>query len=250
MRNNLYFLFLVLLIFSCNNKEDHNRLAKYAIDEAIKVSGGELYNAVQIEFDFRDKHYSSQRRDGAFKYIRITTDSLQEIKDIYSSHSEFIRQVNGEQVIIPDSLAQRIENSINSVNYFVLLPYGLNDSAVRKTYIGKATVKGNDYHKIQVNFSEEGGGDDFEDVYMHWIHTETFKLEYLAYSFHVNGGGMRFREAYNERYINGLRIVDYNNFKPKVATAKLEELDSHFEQGTLELLSKIETENVSVNSLQ
>jgi hypothetical protein len=41
--------------------------------------------------------------------------------------------------------------------------------------------------------------------------------------------------------------VDYNNFKPKENTVLLEKLDELFEQGELQLLSKIELENVSVN---
>jgi len=72
----------------------------------------------------------------------------------------------------------------------------------------------NSYYKLKVTFDQDGGGDDFDDTYVYFFNKATFKPDYLAYDFHVNGGGMRFREAYNERYVNGIRFVDYNNMKP------------------------------------
>jgi len=58
---------------------------------------------------------------------------------------------------------------------------------------------------------------------------------------------MRFREAYNERYVKGIRFVDYNNYKPYNNNEKLLDLDRLFENNELKLLSKIETEKVEVN---
>ncbi|HBT09881.1 MAG TPA: deoxyribose-phosphate aldolase, partial [Leeuwenhoekiella sp.] len=63
----------------------------------------------------------------------------------------------------------------------------------------------------------------------------------------VNEGGTRFREAYNERTINGVRFVDYRNFKPQEQFPPLQSLDSLFTTGNLELLSKIDLEQVEVN---
>ena len=56
--------------------------------------------------------------------------------------------------------------SVNSVHYFAVLPYGLDGKAVNKTYVNKVDIKGKSYHKIKVTFNEEGGGEDFEDVFM------------------------------------------------------------------------------------
>ena len=50
---------------------------------------------------------------------------------------------------------------------------------------------------------------------MYWFNKETFKPDYLAYDFHTDGGGVRFRKAYNERYVDGIRFVDYENYKPR-----------------------------------
>lgn len=243
MRKYLLLISSAVLFSNCTTESPN---ANVIVDKAIEVAGGEAYSKFNLEFDFRDRHYMSQRDDYNFRYQRITTDSTGTIIDTYSNDTPFERTINSEVVKMSDSLAARIENSINSVNYFVLLPYGLNDPAVNKTYLGLTKINNTDYYKIKVEFDQEGGGKDFEDIYIYWINAETNKIDFLAYSFHVDGGGMRFREAYNERYVNGIRFVDYNNYKPKDKTADLFELDVLFENGELELLSKIETENISV----
>ena len=135
---------------------------------------------------------------------------------------------------------------MNSVLYFAQLPYGLNAPAAKKALLGKATIKNKNYYEIGVRFSEDGGGTDFEDEFVYWINTETFTVDYLAYSYATDGGGIRFREAYNERFVEGIRFVDYNNYKPESLDVSLTELDGLFEQGALKLLSTIETEAVGV----
>ncbi|MCB0609821.1 MAG: hypothetical protein KDD12_19025, partial [Lewinella sp.] len=138
-------------------------------------------------------------------------------------------------------------NSVNSVIYFALLPYFLNDPAVRKTYLGKTTIKGIAYHKIGVTFGAENGGKDFQDQYIYWIRQDNFTLDYLAYNYIVDGGGARFRQAYNLRPVNGLLIADYINFKPKSDSRDVVRFDRLFESDSLEELSRIVLENVAVD---
>jgi hypothetical protein len=237
-------LILVIIFSSCQSEPEVN--VQSIIDKSIEISGGEKYNDFTMSFEFRKRQYKSERKHGTFNYQRITKDSANITIEGYGNATPFYKTVNEEVVAVNDTLAHKITNSINSVNYFVLLPYGLNDAAVHKNYIGKTLIKGQEYHKVKVTFSEEGGGDDFDDIYVYWFNANTYKIDYLAYSYHVNGGGMRFREAYNERIVNGLRIVDYNNYKPNSKDVALFDLDKAFESGQLKLLSKIETEHAVV----
>lgn len=240
------YLILVLLSFflvSCQPKEPS---AQEIVDKAIEVSGGERYKQFDLEFDFRDKHYRVKRDNGLYRYERHFKDSLGNVKDIVTNDG-FERYINDTLVKVADSMAFKYTNSVNSVQYFILLPHGLNDPAVNKTYLGKSNVKGIDYHKVKITFQQEGGGKDFEDVFVYWINADNFKVDYLAYSYITDGGGMRFREAYNERYIGGIRFVDYNNYKPKNKDIPLEDLAKALEEGSLELLSKIENENITVD---
>ena len=249
LMNKFFILITIccLSILSCNERVSEDISAQSIIDKSIAVSGGQKLDSSSITFNFRDRHYVAKRNHGDFLYARITTSLGDSIFDLLTNEG-FERFINDELVAVPDSMAVKYTSSVNSVHYFSVLPYGLNDAAVIKTYLGQVKIKDNDYHKIQVTFKKEGGGEDFEDVFVYWIHTETHKVNYLAYSYNEDDGiGLRFREAYNERFVNTVRFVDYNNFKPIDASVSVQDLDRLFREQKLELLSKIELKNISVN---
>ena len=237
----------LLLIISFQSCMDSEPGAQEIIDRSIAFHGGKNYDSYKMVFDFRGRHYISKRKNGNFEYTRISKDSTGQIVDSYSNSSRLERTRDGISEEVPDSLSIKIMNSINSVNYFVLLPYGLNDAAVNKKLINEVTLKGEPYFKIQVTFDQEDGGTDFEDIFLYWIHKTTFSMDYLAYQYFTDGGGLRFREAFNTRVINGLRFSDYRNYKPADKGVELVELDELFEADKLQLLSVIETENITVD---
>ena len=68
-------------------------------------------------------------------------------------------------------------------------------------------------------------------------------MDYLAYMYNVNGGGIRFRSYYNRRVIDGITFQDYVNWGAELGTS-LDQLPHMYEAGTLKELSKIVTENV------
>lgn len=248
---HLFFLIGTLILTSCKDQKPADLiLAQDIVDKAISAIGGEQFKASEIEFDFRDRHYKALRNGWKFQYERIWKDSLNEIKDVLSS-TGFQRFVNDSLIAVPDSMAVKYTSSVNAVHYFSILPFGLNDKAVNKYNLGTVEVKGKSYHKIKVTFNEEGGGEDFEDVFVYWINTETFEVDYLSYSYEEenNDIGLRFREAYNRRTVNGLTFVDYNNYKPSDSLATVENMDSLFVANRLQLLSKIELENIKVSLL-
>jgi len=244
MKKLKYIAAVCLLVVAC--KTETPLTAQDIVDKTIEVSGGEKYLNADIDFDFRDMHYHSVREGGKFQYERQFTDSIGDVKDVLNNDG-FKRFINNELVEVPDSMAVKYTSSVNSVHYFALLPFGLNDAAVNKSSLGDVTIKDKLYHKIKVTFSQEGGGEDYEDIFIYWIDTETFKADYIAYSYIEDDGiGIRFREAYNERIINGLRFVDYNNYKSEDTSIDLLSLDKAFEAGNLKLLSKIELKNIMV----
>src|SRR5690554_2909400 len=231
---------------SCQTAIEKTPSAKDIVNKAIQYTGGEKLDHSKLSFDFRDIHYALNRNGGAFTMERsFEKDSLQ-VHDRYTNDN-FERKINGEISAISDSLASLYRQSVNSVFYFALLPYKLNDASVIKDYLAIDTISGKSYHKIKISFEEEGGGEDFEDEFIYWYNTENYALDYLAYSFHTDGGGMRFREAYNEQFINGIRFVDYKNYKPKNKSLGFNQLRDAFVNGDLELLSKIELRNIVVD---
>lgn len=240
-------LLFISIMWSCKNEKHIALNAQNVIDEAIATVGGAKLDTSTIRFDFRDKHYIAKRNNGNFELIREYKDSTNQVKEVLSN-TGFTKLVNNALVKVPDSMVTKYSASVNSVHYFSVLPYGLNAPAVNKKFLNEVTLKGKHYYKIEVTFNENGGGEDFEDVFIYWIDKNTFNVDYLAYSYaETNGYGFRFREAFNRRTIDGLQFVDYNNYKPKTNTVKLTELDSLFEANALQLLSKIELKNISVD---
>jgi hypothetical protein len=244
--NKIVILLTFLITLSCKDNVEQKLSAQEIVDKSIEVSGGKAYKNSKITFDFRGKNYISETINSLKTLKRIQKNDSVNLIDVLSS-SGFTRYQNDTLVALHDSLATKYGNSVNSVHYFSKIPYGLNASAVHKELLGETEIKGKLYYKIKVTFDQAGGGDDFDDTYVYFFNKNTFKPDYLAYDFHVNGGGMRFREAFNERYINGIRFVDYNNMKPIDNTGSVLQVDSLFTYNRLKLLSKIELKDVNVS---
>ncbi len=243
MRIVIASLFFATLAFACNQKAKEYD-AQTLVDEAIRQHGDFKYKSVS--FEFRDKEYSVTRDDSGYTYTRSwTDDSLGTVMDILVNSRQFARRINGEKVPVTEEWVTKYTESVNSVLYFFQLPYVLNDPGAIKKYMGEQKIKGQLYLAVQVTFQQEGGGKDFEDVFMYWIHAENKTVDFLAYSYLTEGGGVRFREAINRREIKGLLIQDYVNHKAPKDTP-LEKLPALFESGQLENLSLITNENVRV----
>ncbi|UCD61229.1 MAG: deoxyribose-phosphate aldolase [Flavobacteriaceae bacterium] len=243
----LRFIFILIFFvsFSCRENNSAKMEVQDIIDKSIEVSGGNLYRACNISFTLRNIRYELENANGRRTLKRIIEKDSTIILDILK-HNGFERYINGNPVNVADTMAIKYSNSINSVHYFAYLPYGLNDPAVNKKYLGETKIGDRQYYKVEVTFDEKDGGEDFEDIYIYWINKETFTPDYLAYQFNTDGGGARFRKAFNERNINGIRFVDYYNYKAS-GNISVYELEALFKLNELELLSTIRLGDISVN---
>jgi len=240
----LIFLMGALSVLACRESGEPALSADQIVARAIEVAGGDRYRTSRIEFDFRGLHYVSYRENGKRVLERLTQTDSALIRDTRVGES-FQRYVGDSLLILPDSMSRKYSNSVNSVHYFAYLPYGLDGQAVHRELLGTVSIGDREYYKVRVTFSEQGGGEDFEDVFVYWFNTQTFRPDYLAYLYHTDGGGMRLREAYNDREVGGIRFFDYKNYKPRVAVP-VNALDSLFLKGGMEELSVIELENLQV----
>ncbi len=237
------FCTFAILIQSCTEKNPQS-----IIDKAIATAGGEKYLQSSIEFDFRGRHYVAYRDGGKFSYERIfknEKDSTQTIHDIVSNDG-FKRLINDSLTTVPDSMAVKYTSSVNSVLYFALLPYGLNDASVNKKFLGETTIDNKPYCKIEITFSADGGGEDHEDQFIYWINTSDYTIGFLAYSYAEDDGiGYRLRKAYNSSKVNGILFSDYINYAPN-GKIQLEDMEELYKKNELKELSKIENTNIQV----
>ena len=213
------------------------------VDASIKAHGGKQYTKKEVKFDFRDKTYTYSNDGSNYRYTRSAKPTEQPYLDILTNDG--LTRQSGDQIIaLSDKQARGAAEGVNSVIYFAILPHFLNDGAVNKRYLGKKSIMGTSYHKIEITFDVEGGGKDHDDVYIYWIDAEDYSLDYLAYSFEVNGGGVRFRSAYNSREVGGIIFQDYINYKHDKNTP-VASLDDVLMAGGLQELSRIELKNIS-----
>jgi hypothetical protein len=252
------------LLIACNNPQDQDNQkleektdsptevsteikeqsqADRIVSSSVSFHGGEKYDNAAYAFNFRGRAYSFKNMGDQYAYTLKKVQQGDTIEDQMTGDT-FERKTNGTLISeLPDTMVDKYRNSLNSVIYFATLPHKLNDPAVLKSYKGTTVIKGIEYEKVEIRFEQEGGGTDHDDVYMYWFRKDNHAMDYLAYLYHVNEGGVRFRSAYNRRKVEGVVFQDYVNYKAEVGTP-LEELPVLFEKKQLEELSKIETENV------
>lgn len=232
----IFFLFL-----GCSKNKD----AELIINESINYYGGKNYNNLKLNFNFRDKEYTISTNETLFEYKSINRDSNRNTtKDILNNIS-FKRTINDSIVKLNKSELKKYSNALNSVVYFALIPSVLKDPAVILKYIEESEINNSKYHVIKVTFNQEGGGEDFEDSYFYWIKSDTYQIDYLAYTYKSNGGGTRIRKSFNQQKASGIIVQDYENFKPINDAFTYEKIKSAIINSTLEKVSEIKIEIIN-----
>jgi len=252
IKNWGFFGILLLFIWSCENKASSSQKktsthkGQEVIDQAIIAHGQHLFENATLSFLFRDKQYSARRSDAEYIYTRSFKNGSALIEDMLINSTDFSRKKNDVSIEIEKEWAEKYSRSINSVLYFFQLPYLLNDLAVKKIDQGIKQIKGENYYQIKVSFQIENGGEDFEDEYLYWIDVNTFEIDYLAYNYITDGGGVRFRSAINKRRVNGLLVQDYINYAPLNKKIPLSSLITEFEKGALIERSRIINSDITL----
>lgn len=212
------------------------------VRRTVASHGGMAYENAHYAFVFRDKTYTFQNDGNNYVYTVTYEKDGQKVVDRLDN-GVISRTIEGKPTELSPKEAAVATEALNSVIYFATLPHKLSDAAVIAVVAGKEMVKERGYTMLKINFQQEGGGVDHEDNFMYWLNSTTGRVDYLAYDYKTNGGGVRFRSAYNPRVIDGILFQDYVNYKAPVGTP-LSQLAKLYEAGELEELSRIETEDI------
>lgn len=211
----------------------------------LQAHGSAAIDSSSFSFVFRGQRYSISHQNGSAVYtVESIEDDGRVFKDVLIGDS-LTRTIDGMVFELPADKAKRAASALNSVIYFATLPYKLQDKAVQISYDTAHFVRDGKYLGLEVSFAKEGGGTDHDDEFYYWINAETHQIEYLAYNYKVNNGGVRFRLAYNTRKVGGVLFQDYENYKAPVGTP-LKNLLNLYAIDSLERVSFIDTENVKL----
>ncbi len=212
------------------------------LDRAHEAHGGQRFNKANYGFTFRDKQFEFITEDGTELYSSFYEKEGKTYYDRIEGGS-FYRLIDDTKQTLSEKETNTGFEALNSVIYFATLPHKLRDPAVNLYTAGTATIKGKAYDVLKVNFDEEGGGVDHDDNFLYWINQETNRIDYLAYDYKTNKGGVRFRSAFNPRVVTGVLFQDYVNYMAPVGTALID-LPALYEEDKLKELSIIATEEV------
>lgn len=216
--------------------------AEKVLNRTVEAHGGDRYNSANYSFVFRGKNYSFKNDGTNFRYS--VTNEENETIDVLNN-GQLTRTVGGTEIKLSEKDVAKYTEALNSVVYFATLPHKLLDPAVQLTLMPPTNIKDKSYYTLMVQFAKEGGGVDHDDNFRYWINQKTDRIDYLAYDYKTNNGGVRFRSAYNPRIVDGILFQDYVNYKAPLGT-NLDALPGMFDRGELEELSRIETEEVEV----
>ena len=218
------------------------------VNKSIETHFNNGLEKVFISFTFRDRQYTVKRKKDEFVYTRTFKDSTGLVQDILVNSTDFTRLINGDTIQVSEEWKRKYTSSVNSVLYFIQLPYLLNDPAVVKKYAGEFTIEGELYDGVAISFQQDGGGEDHDDQFLFWFHHQNKTMDFFAYSYTEDEGGVRFRKAINKKQVNGILFQDYINYEVPVGTP-LEIIPDLFESGKLKELSRIINENIEVTYL-
>ncbi|MFK8038361.1 MAG: DUF6503 family protein [Crocinitomicaceae bacterium] len=255
MKHSILYFLLSIILISCKEpivaigKTTGETTVSNTADSIIKLSqdahGVNVFDKNKFNLTFRNKEYSFDFTGKGFVFTRVDSTELGLITDYYND-SIFWRSVNGEKIDLNSIDVAKFSSSINSVIYFATLPYKLSDAGVISNYKGQQKIKSQNYDVVEISFQEAGGGEDHQDIFYYWFNSKTHYLDYFAYQYETNGGGVRFREAINQVAVGGAVFQDYVNYEVPVGT-HLSKIPNEYEMNSLTKLSLIENELIRID---
>lgn len=249
-------LLLVLLVLADAACAPGAPSAERIVAQARRAHGSARLDTATVRFVFRGDCYDLRRDDDRRLTVeRVYRDTVPGETGPYVllwreryGPGGVSRDVPGTRSGGPLSgqEARGVETVLNSVAYFALLPYNLSDPAVRLRRLPDAVIRGAPYRTVEVTFVPEGGGRDWQDRFVYWFHRDRHTLDYLAYRYHTDEGGTRFRVATNARTVGGVRWQDYENYTDTTLGDRIEAYPARLGTPTLVRVSDVVLERVAV----
>ncbi len=218
------------------------------VDRAIEHHGGEIYRHSETELDLCSKSGCFQvtaNLDGDRWAYTVSGKSGGSQLRVLSADDRLKVQRDGAEEAVTADKEQRFRDWAMARVYFCFLPFRLNDPSVLKQSLGLVGWNGRRLHKVKVTF-RAGTSTDAGDQYMYWFDPETARLEYLAYSYDDNSGGLSFRRAVRHRRIGGLLFFDQENYGPDGPGLSVDAIDPAYVRDAMRHVSTVRLEGIRV----
>ncbi len=221
------------------------------VDRAIAYHGGDAYQTSRTELDLCSKsgcfHLVAEVDGGRFDY-RVSRETAESAIEVRSTNDTLEVVRDGANVDVEAAKAQSYRDWAMARVYFCFLPFRLNDPSVIQQDLGLVDWDGRKLHKVKVTF-EADSSTDASDEFMYWFDPDTARLEFFAYSYDNNGGGLRFRRAVHHRRIGGILFFDQENLGTEDADISVDDLDAAVVRDRLRHISTVRLEAIKVTAI-
>ncbi len=221
------------------------------VEKAIEHHGGDLYRHSETELDVCSKSgcfHLTARVDGDRWAYTVAGKSGDSRRRVISAHDGLQVWKNGEIEAVEAGEEQRYRDWAMARVYFCFLPFRLGDESVYQRDLGLVDWDGRRLHKVKVTF-EPGTSSAAGDEYLYWFDPESARLEYFAYSYDDNGGGLRFRRAVRHRRIGGLLFFDQENHGADGLGLSVDEIDADYVRDSMRHVSTVRLDPIRVEPL-
>ncbi|WP_435262074.1 hypothetical protein [Tenacibaculum sp. nBUS_03] len=146
---NLFLILFSMILTSCDfssqksTEESNSSIdftgelkAKSIVENSIKKHGGDLYSNASYTFDFRGQEYSFNHDKDGYTYSLSWKDEDDTAIEIRLQNEQLLKTINNELVQLNQDDISSYREKINSVLFFVLLPFKLEDPNATTTYKG------------------------------------------------------------------------------------------------------------------
>ncbi len=226
------------------------------VDRAIEHHGGEIYRHSETELDLCSKsgcfHVVARVDGDRFAYV-VSGKSGGARLEVRSTNDALEVSRNGEPLAVEPAKQRQYRDWAMARVYFCFLPFRLGDPSVIQQDLGLVDWQGRRLHKVKVTF-EPGTSTDSGDEYVYWFDPESARLEYFAYSYDDNGGGLRFRRNLRHRRAGGLLFFDQENYGVDGGGAdgpdlSVDSIDAAYVRDAMRHVSTVRLEGIEVRSL-
>lgn len=229
------------------------------VDQSIAFHGGEVYARSEISFTIASRSGSFDivvRHDGGTYRHAVTSATEEGLRTVVVGNEAVEVSIDGEPRPVAAADEARWRDFVSARVWFPLLPFRLSDPAVRQRDLGLETWPAREpggepvvLHRVKVTF-DPGDSTEPQDEYLFWFDPATGRLEQLAYRF---AGGLRFREAFDFRRVDGVLFSDHRNLGLDWGEGgeplPVDAIDPRFVAERLEPISTIRLEDVEVTPL-
>ncbi len=243
---------LALLPFAALGEQPAETSRPAIVDRAIEHHGGELYRHSETGVDLCSKsgcfHVVALLDGDRFVYTVAGTSGGARL-EVRSSNDALEVRRDGEPLAVEPGGEQKYRDWAMARVYFCFLPFRLGDPSVRHQDLGLVDWDGRRLHKVKVTF-EAGTSTGAGDEYVYWFDPESARLEYFAYSYDDNGGGLRFRRTVRHRRAGGLLFSDQENFGADGPGLSVDAIDAAYVRDAMRHVSTVRLEGIEVRQLR